>query len=254
MFTAEILSVGNELLIGKTTNTNLTWLSGQLTNIGGVVRRALTVRDEIGEIAEALALILQHRPDLIIISGGLGPTFDDKTLQGLAHGLGRFLYLDDWALRLIKASVKDLNPARLKMAHIPKGGRALSNLKGTAPGVYLSVGQAHIFALPGVPLEMRSIFRNSIVGFLQKTFALGSLHEASLSVVGLPESKIAPYIDEGIARFPEVYIKSHPLGVEDGRPRINLHLTSQTNSEAVKEAAAMLTEKIRRNRGVVVAS
>ena len=125
MFTAEVLSIGNELLIGQTTNTNLTWLSDQLTRLGGFVRRAITVRDEIIEISEALTLAIQHHPNILIVSGGLGPTFDDKTLQGIAYNQGLCLRLNNRALNLIRAKVKELNAGRLKMAHIPEGSQPL---------------------------------------------------------------------------------------------------------------------------------
>ncbi len=251
MFTAEILSIGNELLIGQTTNTNLTWLSSHLTRLGGFVRRALTVRDEISEISEALTLAIQHQPNILIVSGGLGPTFDDKTLQGIAYNQGLCLRLDNLALNLIKARMKELNPGRLKMAHLPEGSQPLRNPLGTAPGVYLTGGQVHLFALPGVPSEMRSIFKDSVIGFMRRTFVLGSLFEASLLSLGLPESKMAPIIYGAMNRFPEVYIKSHPLGIEQGRPKIKLHLTSQTDSEQVNDAKEMLLEKVRLSGGVV---
>ena len=253
MFTAEILSIGNELLIGHTTNTNLTWLSGQLTRLGGFVRRALTVRDEIFEISEALTLAVRHQPNILIVSGGLGPTFDDKTLQGIAYNQGLCLRIDSKALDLIRARLKELNPGRLKMAHLPEGSQPLRNLLGSAPGVYLIVGQVHLFALPGVPSEMRSIFKDSVIGFMRRTLVLGSLYEASLLSLGLPESKMAPIIFEAMNRFPEVYIKSHPIGVELGRAKIKLHLTSQTNSEQVKDVEEMLIGKVRRNGGIVAA-
>jgi len=251
VFTAEILSVGNELLIGKTTNTNLTWLSGQLTRLGGVVRSALTIRDEISEISEALTLILSRKPDTLIISGGLGPTFDDKTLQGIAYNLGLCLRLDKRAVNLIKARVTELNPGRLKMAHLPEGSRAIRNPQGTAPAVSLTVGKVHLFALPGVPVEMRAIFKNSVVGLLRKELVLGEFYDASLLSFGLPESRMAPIISEGMTLFPEVYIKSHPLGMEGGRPKISLHITSQTNEDSVGEAKEMLRLKIQRAGGIV---
>ena len=254
MFTAEILSIGNELLIGQTTNTNLTWLSSQITRLGGFVRRSLTVRDEIFEISEALTLAIQHQPNVLIVSGGLGPTFDDKTLQGIAYNRGLCLRVDGIALALIKARVKEINPGRLKMAHLPEGGKPLRNRVGTAPGVYLAVGQVHLFALPGVPSEMRSIFKHSVVEFMRRTLVLGSLYEAFLSSLGLPESKMAPIIYDVMNRFPEVYVKSHPLGMEHGRARIKLHLTSQTKSEQIQAVKELIVKKIRDNGGVIAAT
>ncbi len=239
------------MLIGKTTNTNLTWLAGQLTHAGGLVRRALTVRDEINEIADALTLVFERHPNLLVVSGGLGPTFDDKTLQGIAFKLGIYLSVNDIAVGLIKTRVKELNAARLKMAHLPFGSRPLRNPRGTAPGVYLKAGRTHIFALPGVPSEMRAIFKNSVSSFLRRTFELGELYEASLLLFGIPESRLAPHIDESMARSPNVYVKSHPLGIEAGRPKISLHLTSNTSQEDVEKAKRTMAAKIRRLGGIV---
>lgn len=239
------------MLIGKTTNTNLTWLSRQLTHAGGFVRRALTVRDEVAEVADALTLIFKRHPELLVISGGLGPTFDDKTLQGLAFKIGTYLCVNDVAVGLIRSRVKELNPARLKMAHLPYGSRPLANPKGTAPGVYLKAGRTHTFALPGVPSEMRAIFKDTVFRFLGRTFELGKLYEASLLLLGIPESKLAPHLDDSIARFPNVYVKSHPLGIEEGRPKIRLHLTSNDSQNDVEKAKKTLAMKILRLGGTV---
>lgn len=244
-FNAEILSIGNELLIGKTTNTNLTWISGRLAEIGGNVHSALTVRDEIDEIAAGLKVLLKSRPDLLLTNGGLGPTFDDKTLQGVSYALNICLKLDETAVAWIKKKVGELNPARLKMAHLPDGATPLQNRAGTAPGVHLRTGDTNVFILPGVPDEMKAIFRDSVDPFLHRNFMLQPLFEASLLIYGIPESILASYLDECMLMFPEVYVKSHPLGVEEGKSKLNLHMTSYHDKGRVESAAAALAKRIR---------
>ena len=94
----EIISVGNELLIGKIVNTNSYWIAKRVTTLGMKVRRITTVGDDVEEISNAIQEALQRRPRFIITTGGLGPTFDDKTLEGIARGLGRGLRVHEQAL------------------------------------------------------------------------------------------------------------------------------------------------------------
>jgi len=91
----EIICIGNELLIGKTLNTNATWLAKRATSLGITVKRITIVRDEIEEIADVIREVLQRKPRFIITTGGLGPTFDDKTLEGIAKALNRKLEVNE---------------------------------------------------------------------------------------------------------------------------------------------------------------
>src|SRR5690349_24877684 len=92
---SEILCIGNELLSGTVVNTNAQWISKKITNIGGLIKRVTVVRDDINEIASIVKEILARKPNWLIISGGLGPTYDDKTLEGVAMALGTDLVLDE---------------------------------------------------------------------------------------------------------------------------------------------------------------
>jgi len=97
----EIISVGNELLIGKISNINARWIAERATTLGFDVRRIVTVKDDVDEIASAVQEAIQRHPRFIITTGGLGPTFDDKTLEGVAKGTGRKLEVNHQALRQI---------------------------------------------------------------------------------------------------------------------------------------------------------
>src|SRR5215210_490556 len=98
----ELLSIGNELLSGTIANTNAQWISSKITQAGGLVKRITTVGDNISEISAAVKESIQRSPDWLIVSGGLGPTYDDNTLQGLSTALGQELALDPEALEMLR--------------------------------------------------------------------------------------------------------------------------------------------------------
>ena len=229
----EILSVGNELLLGNTVNTNAAWLATQVTSAGAKVNRITTIGDNMGVISGALRESLRRHPDFLIITGGIGPTFDDMTLRGVAKGLGRRTKLDSNALELIRSHYfrrfkrkrMSLTEARLKMARIPQGGVPLHNPVGTAPAVLLAVGQTQVFCLPGVPSEARAIFLESILERIASDAGGRSYVESWLRISGIMESALAPIIDRVMAHTPGVYIKSHPRGIRNGRSQIELHFS-----------------------------
>ena len=128
----EIVSVGTELLIGKTLNTNAQWLAKRATTLGLKVNRVTAVGDDVDEISNIIREALQRGSSFILITGGLGPTFDDKTLEGIAKAVERELKVHDLALRMVKEKYRkyveegrmekaELTPPRVKMAKLPEG-------------------------------------------------------------------------------------------------------------------------------------
>jgi molybdenum cofactor synthesis domain-containing protein len=237
----EVICVGNELLIGKVSNTNAQWLGKQATNLGVNVSRITVVQDIVEEIAGVIHEVLARKLQFIILTGGLGPTFDDKTLQGLAVALGVELEVNLQARGMVKDKIMqyaqthqlpvgDMTPARTKMATLPRGTQPVFNPVGTAPGVRADVEGAVVFALPGVPAEMMAIFMQTIVPLLRR--AVGDLVfcEKSMFVDELIESRLAPLIDVVMRDNAGVYIKSHPMG-GGGRSHIEVHLTLRAKRE-----------------------
>jgi nicotinamide-nucleotide amidase len=268
----EIICVGNELLIGKTLNTNAHWLAKRSTSLGVTVKRITVVGDEIDEISVAVQEALKRKPRFIITTGGLGPTFDDKTLEGIAKGLGRRLKLSEKALELVKqkyaAYLKEgrmkkieLTPARLKMATLPERTGALPNPVGTAPGMIVEVNHTIIVSLPGVPPEMEAILDESVASMIKKEAGRSAFFDASVYVEHIMESTLAPLIDKAMHDNPHVYIKSHVytkgyLQTEGRRSCIELHFsTTAENTETARKrldkAKAQLSELIRDNGGRV---
>src|SRR5690348_2348879 len=132
----EILCVGYELLSGSVLNSNAHWISQKIFEIGGIVKRITVIGDDVNEIDQVVKEAIARKPDLLIISGGLGPTYDDKTLQGVAMSLDLDLALNENAVCMLKRSYAlsknpKLNEIRLKMAKIPVGSKPLQNPVGS---------------------------------------------------------------------------------------------------------------------------
>jgi nicotinamide-nucleotide amidase len=246
--TVELLSVGNELLLGNTVNTNASWLAAQITALGAIVNRTTTVRDDLEDISDAVKEVVGRKPDFIITTGGIGPTFDDMTVKGIAMALHLRMRLDRTALRLVREHYArrfpdrkiTLTRPRLKMALAPSGGKLIPNPVGTAPGVHLLVRKTQIFCLPGVPKEAKAIFRESLSPAIRLKVGRMIFAERWLRVQGVMESSLAPVIDGVMGRWPGVYIKSHPRGIEGGgRPRIELHFSISTSDSARAQNALL---------------
>lgn len=255
---AEIISVGRELLIGKVVNSNATWLCQQLTKIGVIVRRITVIADDLNEIASAIRESLNRNSQLIITTGGLGPTDDDMTLKGVAQALGRALKLNYKALKMIEESyLRILNKAQklsshqVKMAYLPENAIPIANPIGTAPACLLKINESIIVCLPGVPEEMKQIFAKSIIPLIKEKFGIKIFQEKSFFIEGLREAQIAPIITEASRRFPEAYFKSHP-DIKNGKPLIELHISSSKPGillENISEIYEFLRKKIGRLGG-----
>jgi nicotinamide-nucleotide amidase len=255
--TVELLSVGNELLLGNTVNTNASWLAAQITTLGALVNRTTTVRDDLEDISNAIVELVGREPDFIITTGGIGPTFDDMTIKAVAKALHLRMRLDGTALGMIREYYARRFPnrkialtrPRLKMALVPSGGRPIPNPVGTAPGVHLSVRKTQIFCLPGVPKEAKAIFRESLSPAIHSKAGRMVFAERWIGVQGIMESSLAPVIDRVMGRWPGVYIKSHPRSMENGgRPRIELHFSISTSdsAKAQKVLLGAMTDTIMR--------
>lgn len=231
----ELFIIGNEILIGDVQDTNTHWLCREINRLGGYVARATLVRDSIEVIAAELRAALERGADVIITSGGLGPTSDDLTLSAVARGAGLELRLHELALRMVRERYDELasegilargglNQPREKMAWLPQGAVPLHNPTGTAPGVLLRHGRTDIICLPGVPSELKSIFETSLQPFLGTTFRSGlSLHR-TLVVQCNDESLMEPVLSRVSGDHPAVYVKSLATAI-DGNGEISISLT-----------------------------
>jgi molybdenum cofactor synthesis domain-containing protein len=239
----EIICIGNELLIGKIVNTNASWLAGRVTELGARVRKIEVVGDDLDEISDAIRSSLNRNPFIIITTGGLGPTYDDMTLAGVARALGVELEVNPEALEMIRSKYAsmslEITPARKKMAYLPKGGVAIANPVGTAPACLIEFCGSKIVSLPGVPSEMQAIFTNSIAPILAKASGGRAFREASIILKEIPESALAPILDEVRKRNVGAYFKSHPK-MSEGIPIIEVHISA---TDASGEKAEEIVRK-----------
>jgi len=247
----ELLCVGNELLVGKTVNTNAAWLAREVSLLGGSLNRVTTIGDDVKEIHKAARSILERKPDFLLTSGGLGPTFDDVTIKGLSRALRRRLKINKEALDQIKARYKEIFSSRrfvitkfrAKMATFPTGAKPLLNPVGTAPGMALQVGKTLVLCLPGVPKELRAIFSRHVAPMIRLKAGTGGYVSQVLSVRGILESELAPLIDRIMKRYPEVYVKSHPQGGE-GRARSRIEMDFSYSGHDVEKGRQVVSDAI----------
>jgi nicotinamide-nucleotide amidase len=262
----EIVSIGNELLIGKTLNTNAHWMAKRATSLGILVKRITIIGDDVDEIANAIREALQRKPRFIITTGGLGPTFDDKTLEGIAKALNCKFEVNEQALKMVREKYEayakagrmekvELTPYRVKMATLPEEAEPLPNPVGTAPGVMMKVEGTFLIALPGVPPEMEAIFDESVAPLLRKEAGEVVFFETSMYADDIMESTLAPLIDQAMHDNPYVYIKSHPKG-EEKKPHIEIHFSttakdSKTAKDRLGKAIIQLSELAQKNGGKI---
>ena len=221
-----ILVVGNEILDGITLDTNSQWIINRLKPLGFHVHEAITVRDDVEAIGAALNRLIDDGCTLVFTTGGLGPTHDDMTLQGVAQELGLPLELDQASLEIVARQYRvlhekgviesgEMTDSRRKMAILPRGSRPLDNRVGGAPGVLLEAGGATVICLPGVPLELKWIFDEQVTPILRETVR-DAYAERIVTLPLRDESTLAPIIDQVMEESPGVYIKSlvKPYGDE----------------------------------------
>lgn len=262
----EIVCVGNELLIGKTLNTNAHWMAKRATSLGMMVKRITIVSDDVNEIANIIQEVLQRKPRFAITTGGLGPTFDDMTLEGIAKALNCKLEVNEVALRMVREKYEaylklgkiekvELTSPRVKMAKLPENANPLPNPIGTAPGVLMKINDTILIALPGVPSEMEAIFENSVMPLLKKEGGENMFFEISMYADDIMESTLAPLVDRTMHDNPYIYIKSHPRG-EEKKPHLEIHFSttskeSKTAKKNIEKAVVQLSELIQQRNGKI---
>ncbi len=222
---AIIINTGNELLTGETINTNASWLASKLYHIGVKTKRVIVIGDDCEELKKAIDWSISEKPDILIITGGLGPTHDDKTIECLSKTLKIPTGINTEAYKMIAERYKDLNlplsPERTKMAKIPVNARPIENPVGVAPGIELKIGKTVIYVLPGVPREMREMMERYIIPKLKlKTKDITSIMK-TITIEGVPESSIAPILKRIQDAYPGLEVKSHPIGSE-WKPKLKI--------------------------------
>ncbi|WP_448520297.1 competence/damage-inducible protein A [Rhodoflexus sp.] len=196
---AEIITIGDEILYGQITDTNSQWMSAELDKIG--VR---TVRKtSIGDSTEAILNALQAAEavaDIILMTGGLGPTKDDVTKRTLAEYFGAALVFDQSVLdnitRLFSARGREVTPTNRQQAYVPANCKTLQNLIGTAPGMWFERNGKVFVSLPGVPYEMKKMMKETVLPMLQTRFETPHIIHRMIKTINIPESTLSDLIEE----------------------------------------------------------
>lgn len=194
----ELVCVGTELLLGNIVNTNAAWLAQQCAGLGFSCYYQTVVGDNMERLTDTLKTALQ-RSDIVICSGGLGPTPDDLTKEAVAKVLGKPLLMDDHSLERIESFFRkrniEMTPNNIKQALIPEGAMVVDNDNGTAPALICEEDGKRIILLPGPPNELLPLFEEKISPYLRKLQS-GILYSRTVKICGQGESSVAAQIQD----------------------------------------------------------
>jgi nicotinamide-nucleotide amidase len=248
----EILAVGTELLLGQIANTNARWMSESLAAIGADVLHHQVVGDNLGRIVEAMRLSA-GRADVVIVTGGLGPTQDDITRDALAVVMGAPMVRHPELAELLQEKFRsfgrrEMPESNLRQADVPEGARYLTPSRGTAPGLIADLpGGARIYAVPGVPEEMVEMMEATILPELASEGA-AVVRSRVLRCAGIGESALAERVDDLFSRSADPTIAFLASSGE-----VKVRITAKAASaEAAERLIEPVAEEVRRRLGDVV--
>ncbi len=220
-----IATIGNEVVKGRTLDTNFNYISDYFTKKGRIVELHVSCRDDANSICNALKFIMSSC-DVIITTGGLGPTMDDITIASIAGCLGLQLVQDSISLDEMKERYGrqklEITPEREKMTYLPVGAVPIKNKVGSAPGMMLKTDKFTIFSLPGVPTEMKGMLEtvNELIGQNNESYV-----SMEFTIKGIMESSLAPMVKDIYKRLNnDIFIKTHPVSFDEGNSELVLEI------------------------------
>lgn len=203
---ASIITIGDELLIGQTINTNSASMGAELSKSGFDVMRMTSIHDRREDILNALAEVA-GKTDVVLITGGLGPTSDDITKQTLCEFFDTYLVMDAEVLQMIEEMFKHrgfpMNERNSKQAEVPASCRVLKNSSGTAPGMWFEKNNTIFISMPGVPNEMKHLMKEIILPELNKRFTSQVIIHRNIMTYGTFESKLAEILEPFESALPK---------------------------------------------------
>lgn len=231
---AEIITIGDEILYGQTLDTNSHWISGQLDEAGIKVKRKISIGDQREEILNALTEA-KERVDIVLITGGLGPTKDDLTKPCLAEFFGQPLQMHEGALQDVinyfTSKGRELSDLNRKQAEMPVNAHLIHNYHGSAPGMWFEENKTIFVSMPGVPFEMKKMMLNQIIPKLKSVFDIGLIVHRIIHTVGIGES----WLSEMIAGWEESLPQHIKLAYLPSMGQVKLRLTAVGDNQELLE-------------------
>jgi len=263
-FRVEIIATGNEIVYGRIVDTNSSWIAQRTAEEGGRVTRIGAVGDSIQEIKTIVTEALSHTCSMILISGGLGPTFDDVTTEGVAQALGRKTKLNQASLKVLKEKYEtisitrripiELTPQRQKMARLLEGSDPIPNEIGLAVGMTTIVGNKTVVVLPGVPAEMKNMFEKYVAPEIRSKSGRQTRVQ-SVRVLMPTFGQLSPIVEQIMKQHPDTLIKTYAADIHSTQGmKVDLLATGQTDSrchEILKEIMTALESQISSIGGTV---
>ena len=250
---AEIITIGDEILIGQIVDTNSAWMAAELNKIGVKVKQITSISDEAQHIVKALEEA-QSRAEIILITGGLGPTKDDITKLTLAKYFNMPLRLDEETLAHVKEFFDKLNrpmiEVNIKQAEVPDGCTVIKNKNGTAPCMWFEHHGKIIVSMPGVPFEMKYLMADEIIPRIKERFEMPFIFHQSILTAGLGESFLAEQIADIENALPD-YIKLAYLP-KLGQVRLRLSATGTDENQVLTDVAYYTKQIVERIEKYVV--
>jgi len=241
---AEIIAVGSELILGSTLNTNSQYLTKRLSEIGIDVLYHTTLKDNRDQLKEVIDIGLK-RADLLIFTGGLGPTGDDFTKEVVSEALGLELVLDnsieDDIRSYFNKTNKVMTPNNIKQAYIPEGSKPIKNDLGTAPGIFIEKDGKTVVLLPGPPREMKHMFDKYVMPLIKQDYIIKVV---TLKTIGIGESNLETIIKDIIEENDNPTVATY---AGDGLVDIKIVARGDNESEVMKlleETVAKIKDRI----------
>ncbi|MFV0170210.1 CinA family nicotinamide mononucleotide deamidase-related protein [Empedobacter falsenii] len=231
---ATLLTIGDEILIGQIVDTNSAFIAQQLNKIGIEVEEIISVQDELNHIIEAFQRGISTS-DIVIVTGGLGPTKDDKTKMALCKFLECELIREEKVIENIihlfatRGYKKELNNLNQDQALIPEKSTFIQNKYGTAPCLWTTIENKVLINLPGVPFEMKGLMRDEIIPRLKDNFQTDIIVHRDILVSGIPESDLAILVEDWESQLPEFI----HLAYLPNRTSIDLRFSATGDDEVV---------------------
>ncbi len=240
-----LITIGDEILIGQIIDTNSAWMGEALNKIGAEVKRIVSIGDDRQQILEALETSLQES-DVVLITGGLGPTKDDITKKTIADFFGVGMRFDqatfDRIEKLFERWGRSTTAAHREQCYMPENAQLLFNKMGTAPGMWFEKDGKVLVSMPGVPYEMKYLMSNAVLPRLQKQFPGQPIAHRTILTIGEGESRIADRIQPFLDRLPK-HIK---IAYLPGLGKVRLRLTGKgSDQEHLEKELDHYTEELK---------